>query len=353
MFLRFLVAALSLGLLCGCDTLGLSKQSRAQERDLAVQYDQAWAAAEKVLKRYFPMVRAEQRTGQIVALTLPSSDIGRKTRQRIVAELIDNRDGWYEVEVRVMNQLETSHANPVTKSQSGYEWKTISFDEALEGKLVNEIYREIRGEEVAGDGADAPSRDPGEAPIPRKTSAKMSEPRAVTSRSGATSHLAFVTRKASIKDPFVRAIVLGDMHFKEGNYEGADEQYVLAQKRAPSNPVGWLAAGHARFAMGEYAKAAKAVRSGLAAFGKISSVNMDRRDFYGDPDQFYDQLAKLEEFARQNPEHGEAFFLLGYNYYFSGRATLARKAFERALELQPKDPQSGQFLRLLDSDPVI
>jgi len=347
---RFVVAVLSLGLLCGCDTIGLTKRSRAQQRDLAVQYDHAWAAAQKVLKRYFPMVHADQGAGQIIALTLPSTDMGRKSRQRIVAELVDHRDGWYDVEVRVMNQLETSHANPGAKTQSGYTWRTMDFDEVLEGKLVNEIYREIRGEEVA---TEARGRNPGRASLARNAPAKLSGPRAVTSRRGATSHLAFVTKRTSVRNPFVRAIVLGDMHFREGNYEGADEQYTFAQRRDPSNPVGWLAAGHARFAMGKYAEAAKALRSGIAAFGKLSSVNMDRRDFYGDPDQFYDQLAKLEEFTKQTPEHSEALFLLGYNYYFSGRATLAKKAFERALELQPKDPQSREFLRLLNPDPVI
>jgi tetratricopeptide (TPR) repeat protein len=351
-----LLATLPLLISCGCDTIALSGQGKALEREKAVQYDEAWTATQKVLKQYFPRVRAEERTGQIVAVSNLTTDMGRKTRQRVVAELVEAGDGWYEVEVRVMNQIETSYADPVSERQSSYKWQTIDFDEILEGRLVEEIYREVHGKDVAvGEAGDkaAPERTPTQAPLSQGATVSQSEPEAVTSRKTARSHLAFVPRKASIKDPFTRALILGDMHFKEGNYEGAEEQFLVAQKRDPTSPAPWLAAGHARFALGDYPGAVKALRSGLAAFGKISSIQMDRREFYGDSDQFYAQLAALEEFTKLHTEDSEAFFLLGYNYYFSGRPSLAKKAFERSLELQPNDPQSKEFLRLLSTEPMI
>ena len=356
MKLRLLSTIVCVTALTGCDTLSLSGEGRALERDMAVQYEQAWDAAQKVLKRYFSLVRADVRTGQVVALTLPSAAVVPKTRQRIVAELVDNRDGWYEVEVRVMNQIEASNADPFSKRQSTYLWKTIDFDEVLETKLVEEIYREIEGEEVARRAPRAdpsPSREKDIVSPSRAVPTPVTQPKAYTSRKGPRSHLAFVTRKASIRDPFIRALLLGDMHFKEGNFEGAEEQYLIAQKRKPGSAVPMLAIGHARFAMRDYAGAAKGLRSGLAAYGKLSSLSMDRRDFYAEPKTFYAHLAALEKFVEQHPDDSNAFFVLGYNYYFSERSSLSKEAFERTLELQPNDPQSREFLKLLGKDPVI
>ncbi|MBI2195321.1 MAG: tetratricopeptide repeat protein [Planctomycetes bacterium] len=344
--------------LAGCDTLSLSRQGKETEKQKAVQYDQAWAASQEVLKKYFTVKKTDYATGQVVAVTLPSSVTFPKTRQKVVAEIADHGEGWYEVEVRVMNQIETSTADPFSQQQSHYDWKTIDFDEGLETQLVDEIYKEIDAREGNKNKASQPAAEEKgkEARQPRKSSedaSKISEPSAVNSRIGARSHLAFMTRKPSIGDPFVQALVLGDMHFKEGNYEGAEEQYLIAQKKDMENPITWFALGHARFARGDFAGASGALRTGLAGYKGWPTVKMDRRDFYGEPEDFYRQIAALEDWIKAHPLDAEAHFVLGYNYYFSGRPSLAAEAFKRASELQPDDSQVKEFLRLLSPDQVI
>lgn len=354
----FVSSFCALVILCGCDTVSLSRQGKEIEKQKAVQFDQAWTASQEVIKRYFTVKRTDYTTGQVTGITLPGMVTFPKTRQKVVADIVDTGDGWYEVEVRVMNQIEMSTANAFSNRQSHYDWKTIDFDESLEVKLVEEIYKEISGREGSkSSGEQAASGDQGKQTrrpgLSAGQSATVSEPGIVNSRPGARSHLAFVTRRPSIKDPMVKALLLGDIHFKEGNYEGAEEQYLIAQKQDMADPVVWLALGHARFAMGSFSDAAKALRLGLDGYKSWGTVNMDRRDFYANPDDFSRQLAALDEWVKAHPNDVDAHFLLGYNHYFSGRPTIARDSFKRVLELEPNDVHAKEFLRLLGSDQVI
>lgn len=353
----FLATTSAILILTGCDTFPLSSQGRELEKQKAVEYNEAWQAMEKVLKQYFVVKTRHHLAGQIIAITAPSSAAIMKTRQKIVGELIDKR-GWHEVEVRVMNQIEISQVDSFSDRQSNYQWKTIDFDEILEARLVQEIYRELKGPKEARvapqpSAENASARRYPRTPLPRIDRSNISEPGPVDSRQGASSHLAFVNRKVSIKDPFTRALILGDMHFKEGNYRGAQEQYLIAQKREAASPVPLFAIGHTSFALGKYEAAAAAIRLGMKNHRGWAKVKMDRRNFYPKADDFLEQILTLEKWSRENSENPEGHFLLGYNYYFSGRPSLALKAFKKALELNSKDGQAKEFIKLLDSEQVI
>ncbi|MDA0836576.1 MAG: hypothetical protein O3B01_15575 [Planctomycetota bacterium] len=361
MTFRYLAAGFSLLLFAGCSNLALTREGRDFERTKKVQYEEGWNAATVVLKRYFKIVIPDTRTGQVVALTPPTNTFGTKARQRVVAELIDSGEGVYEIQVRAMNQIDTSSAFKLDEQRfQNYTWKTVGFDEFLETKLVEEIYAEIDGEEKAqispanaapnSPARVAPSAGSGSVARPKGRGA---EPKAVDSVRGARSHMAFIHRRASIQDDFIRGIILGDMHFKENNFEGAEEQFERAHKKDPSSPVPILARGHARFALGEYQKAANDLKAALITYAKLSSIKMDRRDFYDSPETFYNQLAKLEEFVKSHPDDSIGYFLLGYNYYFSGRPTLAKTALERSLAIDSGDKVSKALLSLLGVDPVI
>ena len=358
MTFRYLAVGTSLLLFAGCSNMALTRDGRDIERIKRVQYEEGWSAATTVMKRYFKIVIPDSRTGQVVALTRPTNTFGSKARQRVVAELIDRGEGVYEVEVRAMNQIDTSSAFKLDEKRfQKYRWKTVGFDEFLETKLVEEIYAEIEGEERAEitPAKAAPGALARVAPRSSvaRPQARRTEPKAVNSVRGARSHMAFIHRRASIQDDFIRGIILGGIRFKENNFEGAEEQFERAHKKDPSSPVPILARGHARFALGEYKKAAHDLKAALTAYAKLNSIKMDRRDFYGNPETFYGQLAKLEKFVKNNKEDSHAHFLLGYNYYFSGRPTLARKAFERSLAINSGDKLAKAFLTMLGVDPVI
>lgn len=344
--------------LCGCNALPLSKSAREAKQQRTVQFDKAWEAMQIVFKRYYSVKSTHPGVGQIIAVTVPEVTTFTKTRQKIIGELIEDGYGGYEIEVRVMNQIEASLADPFSERRQSYDWKTIDFDETLEARLVQEIYREVEGPKEAGvrpapSAENASARRSPTPPMPRPDESKISEPGPVDSRPGASSHLAFVPRKVSIKDPFVRALVLGDMHFKEGNFAGAEEQYQIAQGKETADPIPWFALGHARFAMGKYDEAAQALRHGLSGYKDWPKVKMDRRSFYGRPEQFHDQLLRLEKWVQERSEDASGHFLLGYNYYFSGRTSLALKSFQKALELNPGDEHAKLFLKQLDPDQVI
>ncbi len=138
-----------------------------------------------------------------------------------------------------------------------------------------------------------------------------------------------------------QAVDRGDELFSRGDYALAVDAYSVAANKTPNDPMAVLALGHGLFAVNALAESAEALRRAVLLYPDIVRVRMRRRDFYGKPADYDDQIARLLRHAAANPGDKAATFLLGYNFYYSSGPALAEAQFA---QLGPQDAVARLFL---------
>jgi tetratricopeptide (TPR) repeat protein len=105
-----------------------------------------------------------------------------------------------------------------------------------------------------------------------------------------------------------------------------------------------LALANALFAQHDYKAASAAVLVGLHYMPEFPSVTIDLRSLHHDPAEYEAMMDDLEAKANQAPDDAATQFLLGYEYYFTGKKGAARKRFEQTLKLDPGHAGAKLFL---------
>jgi tetratricopeptide (TPR) repeat protein len=140
------------------------------------------------------------------------------------------------------------------------------------------------------------------------------------------------------------AVDVGDELFGRGEYGEAVAAYHAAVQKAPNDPMAVFALGHGLFALGVLDEAAAALRRGVTLHPEIVRAHMRRRDFYGKPADYDDQMAQLLRYAATHPGDKDATFLLGYNFFYSQEPALAKAQFA---QLGADDAVARLFLAVL------
>lgn len=153
-------------------------------------------------------------------------------------------------------------------------------------------------------------------------------------------------RGETITDYFLR---LGDQFFRSGDYDKAVDAFRKAVDADPGSAVAHFALGEALFATGDFAYAAYAIRKGFDLDATWTENPIDRREFYGRPEDWDAQMGALLAHCEKAPFDAPAFLVLGYNRYFTGDAAGATDAFVRVLELNGTDRFAISFLARLDA----
>lgn len=143
-----------------------------------------------------------------------------------------------------------------------------------------------------------------------------------------------------------QAVDAGDALFARGDYGEAVTVYRAAVQRALDDPMAVFALGHGLFAVGVLDEAAAMLRKGVLLHPDIVRVHMRRRDFYGRPADYDEQMAMLLRHAATRPDDRDTTFLLGYNLYYSEDRRLAKAQFTR---LGAGDEAAQLFLRSLEA----
>jgi tetratricopeptide (TPR) repeat protein len=131
--------------------------------------------------------------------------------------------------------------------------------------------------------------------------------------------------------------------FQEGRYEESRALLVQAVLSEPENGFSELAYALGHFAVGEYDPAAEAVRRGAALVPDVIDLPIDVVRQYGKPKDFETHLQALQLYAAAHPDDQNAWFLLGYVMYSSGKPEEAQRAFEKAAKLNPSDTYAAVF----------
>jgi len=149
----------------------------------------------------------------------------------------------------------------------------------------------------------------------------------------------------ALTEKYVR---LGDLYFRAGRYDRAAWAYQRATEQSPDQGSLYFMLADALFAMGDYHYAAFAIRRGIEKDPALVESRADKRTFYPDSEVFDGQLAGLQRFLEDHPRDGEAWLVLGYNFFFSVRAADGLGALRKAREFLPEDEAVRLFLAAAD-----
>jgi len=133
--------------------------------------------------------------------------------------------------------------------------------------------------------------------------------------------------------------------FLAEDYAAALAEVDQAVSRSPDDPSLHEFRALTLFALQRYPEAAAAAYAVLAVGPGMSWSSLTA--LYPSVSVYTPQMRALEVYARENPQEADAQFLLGYHYMTLGHLDAARKRFEKASALSPKDIVSHQMVRLL------
>ncbi|MBI4618438.1 MAG: hypothetical protein HY720_32875 [Planctomycetes bacterium] len=136
------------------------------------EYKLAWQSLEEVMKKHFLIRVSRYEDGLIVATSQINADQGMKQRLYIVGRIVEDKDGFFEPEIYVKEQIDMSDVKPHMPPAytPAYQWRDIGRNEAAEAALVEEVLVAMRGGRMnPQDGAFFQIEHPGEmqpAPAP-------------------------------------------------------------------------------------------------------------------------------------------------------------------------------------------
>jgi len=137
---------------------------------------------------------------------------------------------------------------------------------------------------------------------------------------------------------YLDAMARGQEAFTKGDYAQAVRGFVLAVRLNQGDPASRVSAANALIALGRYHEAVALLRRAFELQPRLAYLPIDLRSDYGNKDDFYKHVAAVQQAAEKTGNDADAWFALGYCYYFSGHIDKAASALRQAVKLRPHDP---------------
>jgi hypothetical protein len=135
----------------------------------------------------------------------------------------------------------------------------------------------------------------------------------------------------------------GDRNFRAANFHRAAERYEQALRAENRSAAPHVGLAQIAIARGQYDEAAGRFRQALEAEPLWLINAPDVQALYGEPADFARTIAKLESHLQANPTDRDAWFVLGAQWYLSGRTQKAADIFLRLADRKP-DPTLSAFI---------
>lgn len=151
-----------------------------------------------------------------------------------------------------------------------------------------------------------------------------------------------------------KLMTAGVEHFARGAYQQAMEQFRTVMARYEDNVDALIAYAVSRFALGDYAQSANAIRKAIRLAPDIVNVPFDLRDRYAVEADFDQQLATLEDFVRNNPDDVDGWLVLGFTRHYTARRDDAQVVFDILKRRSPTDVKLADvFLNAKSLDEIL
>jgi tetratricopeptide (TPR) repeat protein len=154
---------------------------------------------------------------------------------------------------------------------------------------------------------------------------------------------------------------MGDECFKRGQYEESEDAFKQAagmlaetEGQKPSDiPLecryARVALGHAYFAQRKFKDASVMLVAGLKDVPEWPGMTIDLRGFHKDPAEYEDTLAELEAQVKKSPEDALLQFLLGYEYFYTGKRVAAKEAMMKVQSVQPDNEAARIYVKKVEA----
>ena len=94
-------------------------------------YSRVYNTTYHIVNRYAVVRQASYKQGVIEAELSQDTSLFEKTRRTVLARLFDKGDYW-DVECRVLIEVEDSDVETLNEFQPRYKWRVVSYDQFLE-----------------------------------------------------------------------------------------------------------------------------------------------------------------------------------------------------------------------------
>lgn len=129
----------------------------------------------------------------------------------------------------------------------------------------------------------------------------------------------------------------GTKAFSQGEYDTAARMFLQVTMQDPDNADAALAYAVARFATGDYAISAIAIRRGVRKFGEVVNSGFDIRERYTNKEDFERHFQSLVNFVSQRPDSIDGLMVLGFAEHFTGQRDRAVETFKEIKRRFPAD----------------
>lgn len=111
------------------------------------EYKLAWQSLYNVMSRHFLIRVSRYEDGYIVATSQITAPQGMKQRLKVVGQIVEDEDGFFEPQIHVLEQYDMSVSSAFAEAvyQPKYEWRTAGRNHDAEADLVEEVEIEMRG----------------------------------------------------------------------------------------------------------------------------------------------------------------------------------------------------------------
>lgn len=330
-------------------------------------YSRVYNTTYQLVNRYAVIRRASYKQGVIEAELSQDTSLFEKTRRTVLARLFDTGDYW-DVECRVLIEVEDSDIETFGEAQPRYKWRTIAYDQFLETRLNNEIKAALTGGAWAS-----------KAPLKYKGVAALSAPKGVRFRSSGTKQHNDSASKANKTQSLEKVLEkqkqrlekedsprspreisasqgkrglnareyerLGVHYLQQGQYGKAENAFQSALAADSSSVAAPFLKAHAYFAQGLYNKAATALQQGFAKNADWEKANIDIRSFYSQIETFKGQVEVLKRHVESNKKDQNARMVLAWVQYHSGQYRDAKDNFAVVSLAESQNDLASHYLK--------
>ena len=344
-----------------CQSLNRPLKTKLQQ--LPPRYLHTLGVAERVLARHFPLISADKAHGVIQASSPVRANLYTKYRTRAEARVVPVGQGHYDVQVRVVNELELSEPSSLGRGQPGFDWRAVGFDHVLEAAIMTEVQAALEGQTVTA--SLKPSyllfRRPAAPPLrhrdlfkPRipdpggKPSQPAPKPEANAAPPAPKQAAPAPSLPPSRAQLYRQYILLGDLHAKRREHKKALLEYQRAALADPSRASAHLSLAGVFTALGRYAPAAAALRTAAETSNDQPLPPDDLRRLRDPAHDLSQRLLLLKGWCKKNPADADARLLLGYHCLLADRASEARETLNGLLSAHPDDRTAKFLIRQVD-----
>lgn len=330
------------------------------------QYLRVLEAARAVLARHYAISNVDRVHGVVEAVSAVQANSATKFRTKAVAYVYQTWEGNYDVQIRVVNELEVSQPSLLGRAQPPFDWRAVGFDQLAETALMAELQAQLAGQTITATPkashvmfrAPIPTplrhsdilRPPIPDPVtPPKPAAAAPAPAAQPQLAQASPTPPPEASRASAPELFAQHLAMGDLHWQRRELDKALLEYQRAALIRPKDPVAHLSLAVVWTALRRYNAAAAALReaAGVANGERLPDRELAR--LRGAADDFNERLLILKGWCKQRPGDVDGLLLLAYHCFLAGRLDEARASLQDVLRASPQDAAAQFLARQLDA----